>query len=465
MRRRLAVTVVATAAFAAVGLAGTPAEAAAPKRPDKITSVWAHAGPGAGQVTISWKTGGRNTTSFGIETGLTAFSKQTSSPLPWTGRHSKWFKVAGNKRSVTLSASQVASAGAAPKTGNHLFFRVTARNVNKSGQVNARENGKLRAVAPKAVSPKAGGKAVRVGTYNILSAKASQGRSWKTRAPEVASTIASHHPDVVALQELSPGRADGKSGGTTKSVPRQTESLEAALKKKGASRYQLTRTQSYVHPDSKHGTQGARILYNTKVVSLVTKCPEMTKTRHYNTSCSFNLPYGAGEGKGDQRSAAYAEFKYKSNGKKFLFVSVHLDPRQSSNTTTLKKYNAVRSNQMKAVVAKVAKVRNNDEPVIIAGDFNSWQNNKGGDAPHEYLASRGYYDTAAAKTKVNQQYNTFNGLAKTMVGGAQGYGNRLDTIMVKGTSGSNRYENIMSRADSTRSSDHNMVITDFRLWN
>jgi endonuclease/exonuclease/phosphatase family metal-dependent hydrolase len=358
----------------------------------------------------------------------------------------------------------VATAGAAPKTGNHLFFRVTARNVTRSDST-TREFGKLRAVAPKAVAVKSGGKAIRVGSYNILSSKASNGRPWKQRAPEVASTIASHHPDVVALQELSPGRADGKSGGPTKAVPRQTDSLEAALKKKGAGKYQLTRNQSYVLPGTKHGNQGARILYNTKVLSLVTKCPEMTKRRHYNTSCSFNLPYGAGEGKADQRSAAYAEFKYKSNGKKFLFLSVHLDHRQSSNVSTLKKYNKVRGDQMKVIVAKVAKLRHHNEPVIIAGDFNSWQNNKAGDAPHEYLASHGYYDTAAAKTRINDQYDTYNDLWKTVVAGAQGYGNRIDSIMVKGTAGSNRYENIMNRVDSTRASDHNMVITDFRLWN
>lgn len=461
MRTRLAVGLLAGASVWSMVTAGMPAEATAPKSPAKISNVWYHSGPGAGQVTISWQSSGANTTSFSIETALTTFSKAKSSSLPWTGRHPHIFIVSGKKRSVTLSASQVASAGAAPGTGNNLFFRVSARNVSKSNAT-TREYGKLKAVSPMAIAPKKG-TAMRIGTYNILSAKSGGGRRWLTRAPEVARTIASRSPAVIAIQELSPGRADGKSGGTTASMPRQTESLVTALKKKGAGRYKLVQSQSYVLPGTKHGSQGARILYDSNKVTLLSKCPNMTKTRHYNKSCSFDLPLGAGQPRTERRSAAFAEFKYKSTGKKFLFISVHLDHRTSKSLGTQKRYNLTRYHQMQAVYNKMWKIRHSKEPVIIAGDYNSWQNQPAGDGPHEWLAGHGFYDTSSAKTKVNFQYNTYNNLWRTMVASPQYVGNRIDTIMVRGARGSKRYENVMDRVDSTRASDHNMVVTDFGI--
>ena len=110
---------------------------------------------------------------------------------------------------------------------------------------------------------------LRVGTFNVRTSRAHDGRSWLSRAKDVAREIASRDPGVLAVQELGPGRADGSKGTTTGHL-RQTISLERSLKSVvGDSRYQLVRTTPYVKPGTNHGTQGTRILYDTRKFKLL----------------------------------------------------------------------------------------------------------------------------------------------------------------------------------------------------
>ena len=83
------------------------------------------------------------------------------------------------------------------------------------------------------------------------------------------------NPGIVSIQELGPGRADGKKV-TVGTAARQTESLEKALSSVGAGKYKLARTTSYVKPGTSHGTQGARILYDTIRYRLISNCVEKT---------------------------------------------------------------------------------------------------------------------------------------------------------------------------------------------
>ncbi len=122
--------------------------------------------------------------------------------------------------------------------------------------------------AAKAAKTASAGTKVRVATFNVRTSRADRGtsRHWLRRVLSVAREIKSRNPDIVAIQELGPGRADGKKA-KIKNAKRQTESLVAALRSVGASQYKLTRTTSYIKPGTTHGTQGARILYNKKQVS------------------------------------------------------------------------------------------------------------------------------------------------------------------------------------------------------
>lgn len=304
---------------------------------------------------------------------------------------------------------------------------------------------------------------LRAATFNVRTARATQDkRTWLKRAPDVAREILSRKPGVVALQELGPGRADGKKG-TLQGHIRQTTSLTNTLKSLGGSRYQLVRETSYFRPGTKHGTQGARILYDTSRYSLKTRCPEKTGKSNYNTSCAFDLPLAAGDSKQLLRSAAYAEFADKSTGKRFFVVSAHLDSRHSKSNKVEAKYNALRASQARAVINKLARVNPANRPVIFGGDINSWQTDRGHYAPHRALVAAGYRDTSTAAVRVNNAYTTVNHFDVRLVKSKRGNGTRLDVLMVQGGRGVTRYENKMSVVDRTRPSDHNMGVADILL--
>ena len=171
---------------------------------------------------------------------------------------------------------------------------------------------------------------VRFATFNVRTSRADIGtsRHWLRRALPVAREIASRKPGIVAIQELGPGRADGQN--PINGAPRQTESLETALASIGADRYKLARTTAYVAPGTSHGTQGARILYDTTKYNLISKCVETTGKSNYNGSCAMDTTLKSGDSISLRRSAAYAQFEDRSTGKNFWVISVHLDERHSA---------------------------------------------------------------------------------------------------------------------------------------
>jgi len=430
-------------------------------RPGRITAVTARPGPGPGQVTFSWNQDGSHTTAFIIETGLTSF-KVGDPNLPDHGRAAKYFAVASGRRSITLSAAQVASAGASAGSANHLYYRLKAMNRTRSGTA-YRDWPYLQSVAVAPTTPSRSGAALRVASFNVRTAHATDdARVWLQRAPLVAGTILSRNPGVVALQELSPGRADGKALPTTGSV-RQTVSLVNALRAAGGSRYRLVRTTPYVKPGVPEGSQGARILYDTSRYSLVSPCPETARDGNYSSSCTIVMPLRASDSATIRRRAAYAVLADRATGKRFFVVSAHLDARHSTNATTEHSYETLRASQAKAVLDRVNQLDTAHLPVVLAGDLNTWQNNKAGYGAHDALVASGYYDTAAALTQVNVRYTTMNAFARTILASASGWGARLDVITVKGVTGAARFENVMKVTDTNRPSDHNMVVADIRL--
>jgi endonuclease/exonuclease/phosphatase family metal-dependent hydrolase len=309
------------------------------------------------------------------------------------------------------------------------------------------------------VNEQASSLGLRVGTFNVRTARAQDDRSWLERANDVAREIASRSPGVLALQELGPGRADGTKGTTTGHL-RQTTSLERSLRSVvGDSRYQLVRTTPYVKPGTNHGTQGTRILYDTRKFKLLSNCPETTGSSNYNPSCSMNMPLRSSDSESLRRSAAFAKFADRKTGKRFWVISVHLDDRHSSSLSTERSYNALRGSQARAVYLKVNSLRKAGEEIIFAGDFNSWETNRAGDAPHEYLVRQGFYDTARADTRINVKYPTINHFETTVAAKQI----RLDYVMIKGSKRALRYENVMKRVDSSRPSDHNLVVSDVIL--
>lgn len=316
-------------------------------------------------------------------------------------------------------------------------------------------------MVPVVAAAKSSTTAIRVATFNVRTARATRDkRNWFKRAPDVAREIVATKPGVVALQELGPGRADGKTGKLLGHI-RQTDHLLATLKRYGGGRYKLVRTSAYIAPGTKNSTQGARILYDSSRYSLVTRCPNTTGKRNYNTSCKVHLPLLSGDSQSKRRQAAYAQFKDKRTGKSFFVVSAHLDTRHSGKKSTELKYQKLRAKQVAAILSAVNKVNPRKVPVIFGGDLNSWTRSGVANAPRDTLKRAGFKDPATwAKTKVNLAYTTVNHFDKTLKRSKKGVGAHLDVVMVKGLKSTSRFENRMKVTDTSRPSDHNLVLAD-----
>jgi endonuclease/exonuclease/phosphatase family metal-dependent hydrolase len=368
--------------------------------------------------------------------------------------------------SATASSGVEAAPGAGVSQVTTTSNEDGSKTTSSKVEISTRHSKTARAASTKlqareafSVSEKPSSLSLRVGTFNVRTARATDGGSWLHRASDVAREIASRSPGLLAVQELGPGRADGSKGTTTGHL-RQTTSLERSLKSVvGDSRYQLVRTTPYVKPGTNHGTQGTRILYDTRKFKLLSNCPEKTGSKNYNPSCSMNMPLRSSDSESLRRSAAYAKFADRKTGARFWLVSVHLDDRHSSSLSTEKSYNALRGAQARAVYRKVNGLAKSGEKIIYAGDFNSWATNRGGDAPHKYLVGQGFSDTVAADKRINVKYPTVNHFETTLSVKPI----RLDYVMIKGSKQVLRYENVMKRVDSSRPSDHNLIVSDVIL--
>jgi endonuclease/exonuclease/phosphatase family metal-dependent hydrolase len=449
-----------------VGVVAVPLQTttavAAVARPASISSVTSAPGPRAGEVTIAWQHDRANTTRYEVETGLTSFSR-TDTSLPLHARGWKVFTAPASARSLTLTAAQTAAAGAAAGSANHLYFRLRAVNSTSAGEA-VRDYPYLQTVGVAPAVPAATGTPVRVGSFNVRSARfTNDDRVWLERVSDVAGSIIDNKLGVLAVQELGPGRADGVTGSTT-GYARQTDSLVTELAKQGASRYKLIRTTPYVKSGTTSATQGMRILYDSTKYEMLSKCVNTTDGSAYSASCTVTLPIrSSGDGDADRRKATYARFADKATGEQFYFVSVHLDSRHSSTLAEEKTFDALRAAQVKAAIDGVARENTGNLPVMLGGDLNTWQNNKVGYTAHDTLIQNGFYDTAAAQKHTNLRFTTMNGFTTTLSDPGAGFSSRLDAVLVKGITGAAFWENVMEVTDSTRPSDHNMVLADVRL--
>ena len=92
----------------------------------------------------------------------------------------------------------------------------------------------------------------------------------------------------------------------------------------------------------------------------------------------------------------------------------------------------------------VNKLNTKKYPVVFGADINTWQSDKSGYSGHNALVAAGFYDTAAAKVRINAEYNTSNGFATVLYKSAHGFGPHLDVVMVKGgKGGADRWVNVM----------------------
>ncbi|HYI59806.1 MAG TPA: hypothetical protein VEX66_16680, partial [Microlunatus sp.] len=293
LRRRL--VALSITPVLAVGVLSAP-RAEAVSTPSSISTVTAVAGPNPGEVVFRWSSAGANTGSFVLKTGTTSFSSSGS------GRSARSFTLSGGARSWTMRAKDAASAGAPLGSAKYLYFRLYAVNKDRTA---TKAYPSLKVAMPQALGTERSGKGtdLRVATFNVRTVKATKDkRNWLARVDDVAGEILASRAGVVLLQEISPGRADGKGGSTAK-IGRQTTTLVDKLAKKGGKSYEykMVRTTSYLKSGLPRGTQGGRILYDNKRYKLLSSCPEKTGKSTHNASCSFKLPILSSDGESQRR--------------------------------------------------------------------------------------------------------------------------------------------------------------------
>lgn len=246
------------------------------------------------------------------------------------------------------------------------------------------------------------GDPLRVGSYNIQCANC---RAWKPRRQGVAQTIIDARLDVVGLQEASAAELKGTS--TT-----QYEDLAGLLAPAGYRLTNLIRFNCARSNSTKNcrkvnrGASGSvRIAYKTATLRLIS-----TGSRQL-----ADLP-----GYGADRFIAWAVFEHRINGKRFLFTSTHLEPR--NDTAGSRRFYTIRNAQAREVARTIA-ARRGGLAVIAVGDYNSTKWDVPSNGPYDIMRSAGFVDPlgngyrsttstsgATVQKRINTEFASYNEL-------------------------------------------------------
>ena len=459
-------------------LALAPTATASVAKPAAITSVTPLSGGSTpGSIALTWRSSGARTSYFRLETATTEFSPYPNSPLPRYGRN--WAKFIISKAHlrngvghVQISQAQLSAAGSgAPlPSGNHLYFRLFAVN-NPPGSGPTAWTAypyekiiRVRGQAPTGSTP------IRVASYNVHVAHPSTDSGnllWSRRGPRIAADIVSAHPGLVAIQEASaePMHPNARLTGWAKVQDEQAAYLLRYVNNiRGGESYRLNRVSPYEWGANK-GVQATRILYDSSRYRMLSNCTDQNSAGEYqSTSCAFRLYKRSVDPSALYRWASYAQFEDLSSHARFWVLSAHLDNRQAGTYAQRRGWEQLRRTQLQGAISTMKNLAHG-QPIVIGMDQNTWQSIPTGFLAHYALVSAGFYDAAAAVTKVNYQYSTENhqyNTGRVQAPTSLGAGARLDVVAMYGMTGASTFR-IWHHGDALVRSDHNMVTADVRL--
>ncbi|MFT4218672.1 MAG: endonuclease/exonuclease/phosphatase family protein [Micropruina sp.] len=248
------------------------------------------------------------------------------------------------------------------------------------------------------------GDPLRVGSYNIQCANC---RDWQPRRRQVAATIVDAKLDVIGIQEASHALVKG-----TKRT--QFEDLARLLAPSGYRLTNLNRfncrnadSQKKCRPVSRGASGAVRIAYNPATVRLISQGSQQLA----------DLP-----GIGRDRYVAWAIFEHRINGKRFLFTSTHLEPR--NDTPGSRTFYRIRKAQAQHVARTIAAHRGK-LPAIAVGDYNSTKWDVPSNAPYDVMRAAGFVDPlgnsyqsinrtsgATVQKRINTEYSSYNNLQR-----------------------------------------------------
>lgn len=244
------------------------------------------------------------------------------------------------------------------------------------------------------------GDPLRVASYNVLCANC---KAWGPRRQGVADTIIDAKVDVVGVQEASAAPLKGSRLSQFEDLARLL--APAGYRMTNLTRFNCRNAKSYDRcRETYRGASGSvRIIYNTKTVKLIS-----TGSRQL-----ADLP-----GYGTDRFVAWAILEHKINGKRFLFTSTHLEPRNDNAGS--RRFYVIRNAQARKVVQTIAAHRGK-LPVIAVGDYNSTKWDVPTNGPYDIMRAAGFIDPlgngyrsitgtsgATVEKRINTQYSSYN---------------------------------------------------------
>jgi hypothetical protein len=368
-------------------------------------------------VRVSWRAA-PNATRYRVKWAYAPWDK-----WPSATRYTGWLSASTRSSTLGLSTDPARdSTMTAAPYANPVFARVQTANGSRVGPWSAWKSAWPR------VSRPAAGRAIRLGTYNVMLA----GRSgWAKRMPRIARNIAAHGLGVVALQETMNTSGAGISA-------------------------RLTKLTGHTWRVARSGKSEGRILYDARRFSLAASgilndhSPSNQRIVSYRTGRVIQLPW--------------ARLRPAGSRKSFVVVSIHFAPSGSRSVPTAKG-NKQTGASARAVMAALSRVASSREPAVIAGDFAGGYARWGDHNPAQpTLVRAGWWDAMASMRKAGVRYSTVN-LRKSQAASAAIAG-RADGIFLRGVHGTTRYQNVANffmPGTHTPPSDHNLVLTDFQL--
>ncbi|WP_029068354.1 endonuclease/exonuclease/phosphatase family protein [Jonesia quinghaiensis] len=393
-----------------------------------------------GRVAITWEHNGVRTTSQRLHLAAATFAPGSKGP------HHRVIELPATARSYTLTAGELRSIRSAIGTARDFRFRLEAINTDSTGST-SKFSPLGYGIAGQPLSKKpTQATTLTVASYNITGAgTGGEEKPWAKRRTAVAQEVVNSKAGIVAVQEALTKKTSKKS--KTGQINQFLSSVRSVQRKKDRSvNWKMVRTTRYVRPGINGGNDGARILYDANRYKLISTCKQTTKKKKYSTSCAIKLPrIGIDR---YQRYAAIAQFKDRKTGKRFWFVSAHLEHRWGA------KYDKNRAAQMATILKRIDKVNSAGRPVILAGDLNSSTKRTQNFSTLNKVYSAGFIDTATAPRRTGLNYNTYNNW-RTQKADSSGYATRIDFVFARGAAVyASSYSN---RVNGYRASDHNLV--------
>lgn len=243
---------------------------------------------------------------------------------------------------------------------------------------------------PPSTSPSASGQPLRVASYNVKCANCNSHLpnegTWEERRQAVVDTILGQDLDVVGLQEAGQAwlkDANGKSFSRSQ-FEDLTNRLGGSWTLTNANRnncVKSTTPSGCVYKDQ-GASQDTKIVYDRSKVEMLDQG-------------SKHLPY-VNEDDND-RYVAWAQFRQRSTGNRFMFASTHLEPKKDPAGASA--YYDLRKRQTEVAIAAVADHNPDKLPVVFVGDLNSsrfahaWSPTN---APYDVLVKNGLVDPLGA---------------------------------------------------------------------